>query len=232
MRQHILIFLHILIICDAHLRKYSQRTMLKAHIFHHKRTTSTTLQTDHLSSPGTNETQLTTEKPRGIINLEEEHKGRYEYANSDYLFENSQLCNKTSPDIFIWVHTAPKNFRRRLALRLTWGNPKLNLLHLNRKTTMAFFMGAVANVSLQNLLDYEQETYGDIVQGDYLDHYRNLTYKAIQATRWITENCHQAQLVIKADDDALVDVVQFLKIIKSLEKPDKITKLDNTIICK
>ena len=87
---------------------------------------------------------------------------------------------------------------------------------------MAFFMGVLPLTTrgkhLQSRIDYENEIYNDIVQEDYIDSYRNMTYKAISAARWITKHCTQAKLIIKADDDALLDLPCMMKQIKELQQ--------------
>ena len=60
--------------------------------------------------------------------------------------------------------------------------------------------------TLQEALRFEHERYGDIVQGSYVDSYRNLTYKAISALRYISENCQSVPYILKTDDDVFVNV--------------------------
>lgn len=42
--------------------------------------------------------------------------------------------------------------------------------------------------------------------GAFRDHYHNLTYKHAMALRWAASRCRHAAFVVKADDDAFVDV--------------------------
>ena len=42
--------------------------------------------------------------------------------------------------------------------------------------------------------------------GDFLDTYRNLSYKSILGKLWVSNFCEQADFVIKADDDMFVDL--------------------------
>ncbi|VDL96781.1 unnamed protein product [Schistocephalus solidus] len=50
-------------------------------------------------------------------------------------------------------------------------------------------------------IDKEQETYGEIVQQDFIDHYDNNTYKAIMGLKWASAYCPQANFVVSLDDD-------------------------------
>ena len=50
----------------------------------------------------------------------------------------------------------------------------------------------------------------DIMIGNFLDTYHNLTIKHELAIRWITQNCPDSSLLLKADDDAFVDIKSLL----------------------
>ena len=71
----------------------------------------------------------------------------------------------------------------------------------------------------------EAALFGDILQGSFVDSYRqwpkkhgkkqwssskslnrNLSYKAILGHLWISSNCPEADLVVKADDDFFIDI--------------------------
>ena len=58
-------------------------------------------------------------------------------------------------------------------------------------------LGRAAGERTQEALQQESVLYGDIVQEDFLDSYRNLTYKAIMSMRWISTYCKHATFVLK-----------------------------------
>ena len=58
----------------------------------------------------------------------------------------------------------------------------------------------------QQLLKWESEHFEDIIQGDFRDTYRNLTYKNLMGKLWVTKFCTQAEFVIKTDDDVFIDL--------------------------
>ncbi|KAF6036998.1 hypothetical protein EB796_004697 [Bugula neritina] len=86
------------------------------------------------------------------------------------------------------------------------------------------------NRALQNIIRYESETYGDIVQESFLDSYRNLTYKAIEGAKWTSTYCKSAKLILKTDDDIVVDVHLLFHHIERLRAANR--AINNTIICK
>ena len=49
----------------------------------------------------------------------------------------------------------------------------------------------------QDKLQEETTLHGDIVQEDFTDSYRNLTYKAIMAMKWVSTYCKHATFVLK-----------------------------------
>ena len=60
----------------------------------------------------------------------------------------------------------------------------------------------------QKQLEEESSKYGDIIQGDFLDTYHNLSYKATMGNLWVAEFCSQAEFVVKTDDDQFIDLYE------------------------
>ena len=55
----------------------------------------------------------------------------------------------------------------------------------------------------------ENVKHGDIIiQGDFIDTYHNLSYKASMGNFWVSEFCEQAGFVVKTDDDWFVDLYE------------------------
>ena len=71
-----------------------------------------------------------------------------------------------------------------------------------------FCIGSTLDENIQISLEEESQEYGDLVQGDFLDNYYNLSYKAIMGNLWVAEFCSQAQFVVKTDDDMYVDLYE------------------------
>ncbi|XP_055546432.1 beta-1,3-galactosyltransferase 5 [Wyeomyia smithii] len=57
----------------------------------------------------------------------------------------------------------------------------------------------------QKALQHEQRLFGDIIQGNFMEAYRNLTFKHIMSLKWATEHCARAKFLIKMDDDIVFD---------------------------
>ncbi|KAL3856615.1 hypothetical protein ACJMK2_011350 [Sinanodonta woodiana] len=127
-----------------------------------------------------------------------------------YLINNPDLCNMADNiSVLIVVKTDPLNFERRNIIRNTWSN----YTHHSVVTRVLFLMGKVQNETIQENISREFDEHLDILQGDFLDTYRNLTNKGVMGLRWITENCMQAKMVVKVDDDAVIDTYRLLEIV-------------------
>ena len=58
-----------------------------------------------------------------------------------------------------------------------------------------FCAGKTPDSQLQESIARENELHHDIVQGDFLDTYRNLSYKNIMGQLWASEFCEQVLTV-------------------------------------
>ena len=57
----------------------------------------------------------------------------------------------------------------------------------------------------------EIDTYGDMLIGDYVDSFHNLTIKDAMMLQWVKSKC-RARYIFKGDDDVFVSgIVQFFK---------------------
>jgi hypothetical protein len=136
-----------------------------------------------------------------------------------------RICNK-SDDIFvlIYVHTKPDNFKRRLSLRETWAKRSMF-----RNTRVVFMMGSTSDKKVNELLRLESGIYNDIVQENFVDAYRNLTYKGIMAMKWISEYCTNAKYILKVDDDIISNIFIVLRHLKKLQENKMLE--NRTVMC-
>jgi hypothetical protein len=107
------------------------------------------------------------------------------------------LCTNRSGidlDIFVYLWTRMDSFDLRQEIRNTWANrtlfPSLNV---------GFILGSSSDGELNSMIVHENEKHGDIIQGDFMDTYRNLTFKSFVAWRWIRHNCKRAKYYLKMD---------------------------------
>ena len=101
---------------------------------------------------------------------------------------DSTCGNDEAVYLFAYVHSAPQHKNRRSLIRHTWANVSLSTAIV--KTV--FVMGRPSSSAPENCqaaIEQESIVHGDIIQEDFIDTYRNLTFKAVAAMRWITTNC-------------------------------------------
>jgi beta-1,3-galactosyltransferase 1 len=90
-------------------------------------------------------------------------------------------------------------------------------------------MGYPKLASIQEKLKLEADIYKDIVQEDFIDAYRNITYKGIMAMKWIAEFCPSAKYILKVDDDIISNLFILLRHLNSLSKRNML--LEKKICC-
>ena len=80
-----------------------------------------------------------------------------------------------------------------------------------------FLVGKTRNPTLDELLRQEAITYEDIVFGDFIDSYRNLTRKMVLGVQWAAAHC-QAQYVMKADDDSYIAALELTQWLEKYQR--------------
>lgn len=119
--------------------------------------------------------------------------------NFEYLI-NHPTCKerKKRPLVVVLVHSAPENYHKRTIIRETWGAKDARAL-------LFFIIGAVNSTNLQDKIDLEDKVHEDVVQGNFRDAYRNMTYKHVMALKWFLYDCPKARYLLKTDDDVFVN---------------------------
>ena len=121
--------------------------------------------------------------------------------------------NNDSVYLLVYVHSGPTNYQRRIVIRETWATrtlfPDLRLV---------FMIGKTLDKNIMQAIQYENELYQDIVQEDFLDSYKNLTYKGVMALKWISIYCSNVKYILKVDDDIVINTFTLINHLKHLDK--------------
>lgn len=135
---------------------------------------------------------------------------------------NIPKCRKDSVanrTLFIAILSAPDYFEYRNVTRTTW----LSLLkdpHYHRSLFdvigYGFVVGRTSHSIVQKMIEEESKNYGDILQVEMDDSYRNLTRKSVSILNWVNSNCPHADFVMKVDDDVYVNVHNFASVLAEL----------------
>lgn len=113
------------------------------------------------------------------------------------------VCNP-STKLLVMVNSAPTNFEGREVIRETWGRKREGM-------SLGFLLGDVENSMLNEHLATENEKFQDLLQGNFVDSYRNLTYKLIAGMKYAKYHCARAKYFLKIDDDMFVDMKSLLQ---------------------
>ncbi|XP_063700956.1 beta-1,3-galactosyltransferase 5 [Culicoides brevitarsis] len=73
----------------------------------------------------------------------------------------------------------------------------------------------------QRALNNEANRFQDILQGNFIDAYRNLTYKHVMGLRFAVTEARDAQFIIKMDDDIVVDFFRIHEMLKNLDQNEQ-----------
>ncbi|GBP04841.1 Beta-1,3-galactosyltransferase 5 [Eumeta japonica] len=103
------------------------------------------------------------------------------------------------PLLAVIISSDPGNLDRRKAIRQTWGGSC-------DTTKVVFLFGETENTTVARTVQMESATFRDIVQGNFIDSYRNMTYKHMMGLKWATHHCPTARYVLKTDDDLFVNM--------------------------
>ncbi|KAH8288272.1 hypothetical protein KR044_013072 [Drosophila immigrans] len=84
----------------------------------------------------------------------------------------------------------------------------------------------------QTQLANEHERFGDLLQGNFIEDYRNLSYKHAMGLRWAASECGagRSKFIIKLDDDIIYDVFHLRRYLESLEVTDPALSTSSTLL--
>ncbi|XP_019764773.2 beta-1,3-galactosyltransferase 5 [Dendroctonus ponderosae] len=132
-----------------------------------------------------------------------------------YWINNEKVCIEGGIlGVFI-VTSYFGNVETRSSMRRAFGGDALKKLGLRR----VFLLGHAPGdkYTTQHALEEENRRFGDIVQGTFMEAYRNLTYKHVMGLKWAGTYCPNAQFVIKMDDDTVLNMYRLNLLLASLK---------------
>ena len=131
----------------------------------------------------------------------------FKYVNNPSF--RCEMEDGTYPFVVLLVKSACGNFQKRESIRRTWGN----VTEYNNTVQIVFLLGHSSKHREQVAEEYNNFT--DIVSEDYVDAYRNLTYKTIMGFRWAVKFCSKSKFLLFVDDDYFVNVKNLLQFLRS-----------------
>ncbi|KZS16568.1 Uncharacterized protein APZ42_017163 [Daphnia magna] len=125
--------------------------------------------------------------------------------------------------VFLAIISGAGNFEKRNVTRHLW--PK----HLKAEQDkglmgvagFAFILGKPDKNETQKQIEEESQMYGDIIQIEMVDTYRNLSLKVAALFNWLhIQNCSKVDFLFKVDDDVYVNVRNLVQFIQSQPRHD------------
>jgi hypothetical protein len=123
--------------------------------------------------------------------------------------------------LLIVVNTEPSRLQNRNTIRETWAKRTLF-----PDVRVLFLIGMPSKPKIIDRIKLESNLYQDILQEDFQDSYKNLTYKGIMSLKWASEYCSNAKYYMKTDDDVTLNLFTLLINLKKLKK-----NVSKSVIC-
>ncbi|KAI4894884.1 hypothetical protein NFI96_013645 [Prochilodus magdalenae] len=144
------------------------------------------------------------------------------FSNFPYLIDHDDVCKESDVLLLLFVKSSPENFRRREAIRSTWGNQTYIRQEMGVNVKVVFVMGIHPDQrkrsTLQKTLYAEDQIHRDLVQQEFCDTFHNLTVKLLLQFRWAHANCAHARFLMSADDDVFIHMPNLVHYLQTLSQ--------------
>ncbi|XP_036345215.1 uncharacterized protein LOC118754446 [Rhagoletis pomonella] len=143
----------------------------------------------------------------------------YESGHLNEEINFAKICPNQGDDLklLILISSAVNHAEARLAIRQTWAH-----YGTRRDVSIAFVLGRTTNESVSKELSIENFIYGDVIRGNFIDSYTNLTLKTISTLEWVDLHCQHAKFILKTDDDMFINVPKLLQFIDGHSKNKRV----------
>lgn len=127
--------------------------------------------------------------------------------------------NTSLVDALIVVSSASGNRAQRQVIRDTWGKASKNN---TAQVRVVFVLGRSYRADINRNVQRETKEFSDIVQGNFMDSYDNLTFNTITGVKYAVEMCSEARFFLKTDDDVWLNVPGLLDLLSRVELTNQI----------
>ncbi|KAK8393538.1 hypothetical protein O3P69_006702 [Scylla paramamosain] len=140
-----------------------------------------------------------------------------------FLIEEADYCKRRPKlQIIAYVHSSILRVKQRNETRNSWASASAyNMGPMNVSIGVVFMVGRAKNELERLIIQEESKKYHDIVQGDYGDHYRLLTYKSLAGLYWINQHCAHVPWTLHSDDDTHIDIFLYHQTLQQLDEGSK-----------
>lgn len=146
--------------------------------------------------------------------------------NFKLLIDQPDKCHMdgedSAPYMLIAVKSVAADFDKRQVVRRTWG--KEGSFGSGVFIRTVFLLGIPRNQSAlplwDKLLEYESQTFKDILLWDFEDTFFNLTLKETHFLTWVNSTCPHISFIFKGDADVYVNIENILELLQG-QKADE-----------
>ena len=137
-----------------------------------------------------------------------------------YLINPTSICDSFNEyngiKLLVLVKSSTEHFHMRRLIRYEADVDR----EFKGSIKTVFLLGRSTTLNKEIL--EESRVYGDIVQGSFMDTYRNLTMKTIMGYRWLSEHCANADYLVLRDEDYRFNFGNLFNYLKSQKENDSI----------
>ncbi|XP_075158268.1 beta-1,3-galactosyltransferase 5 [Haematobia irritans] len=163
------------------------------------------------------EDDTTTNGGKYSFSAHEQRRRLLNYSNFEYLIDNDSCKNFKKELMAILIVTSYVGHDElRSAHRNAISQTKLDDMGMQRVFLLASIPPREHFITQSQIIN-EQKRFGDLLQGNFLEGYRNLSYKHTMGLEWAAQRCSKAKFIIKIDDDIIYDVFHLKRYLESLE---------------
>ncbi|XP_055351926.1 uncharacterized protein LOC129598175 [Paramacrobiotus metropolitanus] len=140
-----------------------------------------------------------------------------------YLLGDPQrICNRSDTGEYfavVAVHSSQRSFDNRILIRDTWGHRKI-LQKYGMKLIFFVARNSSAPPSEARKLREESDSFGDIVQEDFEEAYKNMTLKQVGLFKYMTLHCSHLRyrFLLKVDDDVVFDLPNSIRLLTGMTR--------------
>lgn len=148
---------------------------------------------------------------------------KFKLFNLDFKYLiNNNVCAAANEINAVFIVTSYYgNVELRSAMRRALPDRILRQEKLRRVFLLAIGPNkGIFDVNYKAILQ-ENGRFGDLVQGNFIEAYRNLTYKHIMGLNWAATYCSNAKYVVKMDDDTVFNAHKLKNLLSSLQVQEK-----------
>ncbi|XP_054713889.1 beta-1,3-galactosyltransferase 5-like [Uloborus diversus] len=120
--------------------------------------------------------------------------------------------------LLIFVASSADHFTQRKVIRETWG---LKMLQDAYNYRIIFLLG-VGDETTETTTVQEGYRFGDLVQINLTESFRNLGRKSVAGLQWTKTFCQKAEFLMKTDDDILIHVPNLLTALSNSPNQDSL----------